>query len=57
MMNLPLLDCNIIFDLAPIFTGILGWLLLKEDYGIRQFLLGILGLFGGFLVTQPAWFF
>ena len=57
IVSLPLLDCNIIYDLSPIFTGILAWIFLHEDYGVAQFCLGLFGLCGSILVTQPDWLF
>ena len=50
---LSLSECNVLTALAPIFTGILGKIILRENYGLMQVLFSAMGFFGVILISNP----
>ncbi|XP_071499520.1 solute carrier family 35 member G1-like [Diadema antillarum] len=54
---MPVANAKAIQYCSPLFTGLLGWLLLKEKFSILDAVLGLVMLTGVFLVAQPTFLF
>ncbi|XP_072176370.1 solute carrier family 35 member G1-like [Diadema setosum] len=54
---MPVANAKAIQYSSPVFTGLLGWLLLKEKFSILDGVLGLVMLTGVFLVAQPTFLF
>ncbi|XP_071499532.1 solute carrier family 35 member G1-like [Diadema antillarum] len=54
---MPVANAKAIQYCSPVFTGLLGWLLLKEKFSILDAVLGLVMLTGVFLVAQPTFLF
>lgn len=55
--HLPLADATVIVFSSPIFTGILGYIILGESWGLFNFLGAILCFVGIALIARPTFLF
>lgn len=52
---LPLAELYSVMYTSPIFTGIIGIIILKEKFTKYEILCSLLGLLGIFLILKPKW--
>ncbi|KAH7886623.1 hypothetical protein F5I97DRAFT_1808140 [Phlebopus sp. FC_14] len=57
LQYLSLADTTVLTFLGPLFTAILGHLILKESYSTKEALAGLCSLFGVVLIARPPFLF